>query len=71
MVLAIPAQIVVSTNNCCYNASLHDFLSSDAYHHYHNYFQARVRTALLVSLDAVGPHVTFANNCSFVIMSSV
>ena len=46
MVLAIPAQIVVSTNNCCYNASLHDFLSSDAYHH-HDYFQARVMPATL------------------------
>jgi hypothetical protein len=29
----------VSTNNFCYNASLHDFLSSDANH---DCFQARV-----------------------------
>jgi hypothetical protein len=30
LAFGIPPKIVVSTNNCCHNASLHDFLSSDA-----------------------------------------
>jgi hypothetical protein len=68
LAFGIPPTIVVSTNNCCYNASLHDFLSSDAYHH-HDYFQAPAYNAL-VRRD-LGRHVKFANNCSFGIMSSV
>jgi hypothetical protein len=70
--LAGPTRIVVSTNNCCYIASLHDLLSSDANHH-RRLFSGPGLTCFAGLGKSVKAGLVFAmtKKGSFVIMSSV